>query len=64
MTTDVRCPACHEGQLAGRFSCRQVGFGCTACGARFSLEALAPVLDDEAFDRLAEQVASRFCDRV
>ncbi len=60
---DVACPRC-GGALAAVISCLQVRVTCPGCGRGYSLAELAPVLDDESFERLEQAVGGRLSDRV
>ena len=62
--TGVGCPACADGELAVGFSCRATRVACRACGRRFELGELSRILDEAAFERLAEAVGDRLSDRV
>jgi len=60
----VPCPVCGGANLALRSSCLSTRLVCGGCARSFTLEQLAPLLDDEAFARLAEAIGDRLSDRV
>jgi uncharacterized protein (DUF983 family) len=62
--TGVRCPTCGEGTLELHRTCLRTRFSCPRCRAAYSLDQLAPSLDDETFTRLAEAVGDHLSDRV
>lgn len=61
---DVTCPRCQSPRLVLRTTCLATDLSCPHCAARLTLADLAPVLDDDAFTRVANSVGDRLADRV
>lgn len=60
----MRCPVCDGSNLSLVISCLATRLWCAICNQTYSLEQLAPRLDERAFARVAELLGDRLSDRV
>jgi len=60
----IACPDCPDQTLTLRLTCLAAWLSCPACRRSFSVEELAPKLDEATFERLADLLGGRLSDRV